>query len=103
MPKTGLETDTNDLYKSDWWRDINSMHRHYGFHDIVHNFSPDMMKKLLEFRVNFLAEELFELKDNIDDPEEVVDACIDLIVVAIGHTRSLRRRHRQGLGRGSQG
>jgi len=38
----------------------------------------------LEFRVKFLKEELTELEDNLDNPEEIVDALIDLCVVAIG-------------------
>lgn len=73
-----------DSIKTKWWTDIHYMHHHYGFHDTVKDFDADKLKTLLQFRVDFLAEELDELKANLDNPEEIVDACIDLIVVAIG-------------------
>lgn len=67
-----------------WVADIEEMHDYYGVHEVVDSFDQEMRKKLLEFRVNFLKEELTELEENIDNPEEVVDALIDLCVVAIG-------------------
>jgi predicted HAD superfamily Cof-like phosphohydrolase len=44
------------------------------------------MRKYLEFRINFLEEELTETRNAFDnnDPEEVVDGLIDLCVIAIG-------------------
>lgn len=69
---------------TNWVGDIASMHRHYKVHDVVDDFDSDHLTKLLKFRVDFLEEELTELKDNIGNPEEVVDALIDLCVVAIG-------------------
>jgi len=60
------------------------MHKHYGVHPVVESMDADTLKKFLEFRVNFLQEELDELKANKDNPEEIVDALIDLCVVAIG-------------------
>lgn len=67
-----------------WVWDIEDMHRKYGVNEKVREFDAEKLKKFLEFRVKFLEEELNELKDNIDNPEEVVDALIDLCVVAIG-------------------
>jgi len=67
-----------------WVWDIEDMHRKYGVNQKVREFDAEKLKKFLEFRVKFLEEELNELKDNIDNPEEVVDALIDLCVVAIG-------------------
>lgn len=68
----------------DWVKDIWNMHKHYGVHPVVDKMDPETLKKFLEFRINFLQEELDELKANKDNPEEIVDALIDLCVVAIG-------------------
>ena len=67
----------------DWLSDINYMHDYYGFHEAVDNLNPEMMKKYLEFRVKFLQEGLDELKD-AKTTDDVVDALIDLCVVAVG-------------------
>lgn len=66
-----------------WVADIAEMHRKYGVKEAVANFDKEKFQKFLEFRINFLQEELDELKaaQNADD---VVDALIDLCVVAIG-------------------
>jgi predicted HAD superfamily Cof-like phosphohydrolase len=72
--------------RSDWVKDINDMHVKYGVHEWVKN-NPDKLKKYLEFRINFLQEELDETQQAAfiyDDPEEIVDGLIDLCVVAIG-------------------
>lgn len=68
---------------TNWVKDIRDMHHHYGFREAVATLSPADMKVLLEFRKNFLKEELNEL-DDAQSPEDAVDALIDLIVVAIG-------------------
>jgi fructose-1,6-bisphosphatase/inositol monophosphatase family enzyme len=68
----------------DWVQDIEDMHTKYGVNEKVRIFDKEKLKQFLEFRVRFLEEELTELKENIDNPEEVVDALIDLCVVAIG-------------------
>ena len=69
---------------ADWCSDIENMHTKYGVNEKIRTFDKEKLKQFLEFRVAFLEEELNELKDNIDNPEEVVDALIDLCVVAIG-------------------
>lgn len=68
----------------DWAADIWRMHKHYGVHPVIDKMDADTLKKFLEFRINFLQEELDELKSNKHNPEEIVDALIDLCVVAIG-------------------
>jgi predicted HAD superfamily Cof-like phosphohydrolase len=71
---------------ADWVKDINDMHVKYGVHEWVKN-NPDKLKKYLEFRINFLQEELDETQQAAfiyEDPEEIVDGLIDLCVVAIG-------------------
>lgn len=68
----------------DWVQDIHDMHAHYGMHESFANFDDEKKKLFLEFRAKFLQEELTELFDNMNNPEEVVDALIDLCVVAIG-------------------
>lgn len=65
---------------SDVAKDLNDMHRKFGFHD--HKFDA----KKLHHRVNFLKEEhgeLIEAYEN-NDPEKFIDAIIDSIVVGIG-------------------
>ncbi len=68
----------------DWVEDINRMHNYYDMHSKFDSFDDEKKKKFLEFRINFLQEELDELKNNTNNPEEIVDALIDLCVVAIG-------------------
>ena len=71
---------------NDWVKDINDMHVKYGVDEWVKN-NPDKPKKYLEFRINFLQEELDETQQAAffyEDPEEIVDGLIDLCVVAIG-------------------
>lgn len=69
---------------TNWVADINAMHEHYGLHERFKSFTEEEKRLFLEFRANFLQEELDELKSNMQNPEEVVDALIDLCVVAIG-------------------
>lgn len=73
---------------ANWVKDIYDMHAKYGVHAAVENFDKEKMRKFLEFRLNFLEEELTETKTaasgDVIDAEEVVDGLIDLCVVAIG-------------------
>lgn len=70
--------------------DIREMHRKYDVDGWVarHEAEPDMesLKKLLAFRVSMLEEEFNETKDALaaEDPEEIVDGLIDIIVIALG-------------------
>lgn len=66
-----------------WVADIAEMHRKYGVKEAVANFDKEKFQKFLEFRINFLQEELDELK-TAQNADDVVDALIDLCVVAIG-------------------
>jgi hypothetical protein len=69
----------------DWVKDISDMHEKYGVKPVVEKFDANKLATYLQFRVNFLQEELDELKHSSqDDPSEIVDALIDLCVVAIG-------------------
>lgn len=67
----------------DWVKDINDMHKHYGFHNAVGRLTAEQLLKYFEFRIKFLEEELNELK-SATTPDEAIDALIDLCVVAIG-------------------
>lgn len=73
---------------NDWAKDIHDMHAHYNVHEWIeqNRDNPDILRKLVEFRLNFLGEELLEARKalTVDNPEEIVDAMIDLCVVAIG-------------------
>lgn len=66
-----------------WWLDNYEMHDKFGFHEAVGKMDAEMLKKMLVFRLKFLQEELDEAK-NADSAEDIVDAMIDLCVVAIG-------------------
>jgi predicted HAD superfamily Cof-like phosphohydrolase len=74
---------------NNWVKDIAEMHTKYGTNKAVRSMSKSQLKSFLKFRVDFLQEELDEMKEAsangmpIDAPE-VVDALIDLCVVAIG-------------------
>jgi len=69
----------------DWVKDIHVMQAKYLTRQWVET-NPDKLKEFLEFRVDFLKEELMETKKATteNDPEEIVDGLIDLCVVAIG-------------------
>ena len=72
-------------YRSTYWpADIKNMHTKFGVNEKVREFDAEKLRKFLDFRIKFLEEELTELKDNQNNPEEIVDALIDLCVVAIG-------------------
>lgn len=66
-----------------WWADISDMHYKYGFHDSVGDMDPDTLKQMLKFRLDFIQEELNEAKD-AKSAEDIVDALIDICVVAVG-------------------
>ena len=63
--------------------DIKKMHAKFGVTEAMGKLSKAKRAEFLRFRVAFLEEELTELRDNSNNPEEVVDALIDLTVVAI--------------------
>ena len=73
---------------NDWVKDINEMQYKYGVHKWIHDNrnNPDQLKRYLEFRIDFLQEELSETEAALVgmDAEEIVDGLIDLCVVAIG-------------------
>jgi hypothetical protein len=66
-----------------WSMDINSMHARFGMVAGVDDMTQEVLAEFFEFRKRFLREELAELED-AEEPEDVVDALIDLCVVAIG-------------------
>ena len=74
----------------DWVQDINDMHAKFGVHkwvtEQVQFGEKEKMQEFLKFRLRFLQEELGEMSKACDEknPEEIVDALIDLCVVAIG-------------------
>jgi predicted HAD superfamily Cof-like phosphohydrolase len=72
----------------DWVKDIAEMQYKYGVKTwmLENQDDKEKMRKYLEFRINFLREELDETQKAFaeSDPEEIVDGLIDLCVVAIG-------------------
>ena len=71
---------------SNWVQDIHDMHTKYGVREVTQRLGANHLAEYLDFRIRFLQEELDEMKMAAKDgnPEEIVDALIDLCVVAIG-------------------
>jgi len=72
-------------------KDIHDMHQKFGVHDWVvkqkNEQNYDALKMFLNFRMDFIDEEYKETLKAIysdQDPEEIVDGLIDIIVVALG-------------------
>jgi hypothetical protein len=66
-----------------WVRNIADMHTKFGVNPVIRNLDKEKLAAFLEFRIKFLQEELTEMKD-AKTADDVVDALIDLCVVAIG-------------------
>jgi predicted HAD superfamily Cof-like phosphohydrolase len=66
-----------------WHEDVAEMHDRFGFADAVAAMDARTLTEYLRFRIRFLEEELTELRGSTT-PGEVVDALVDLCVVAIG-------------------
>lgn len=79
------------VYPTDQWHhNIESMHEKFGVHTWIEEQlaykNYNNLKKFMDFRLNFLKEELNETEKAITegDAKEIVDGLIDLCVVAIG-------------------
>lgn len=72
-----------------WVEDIAAMHNKFGVNEVVDKFDQEKLRAFLKFRIDFLQEELDEMKKAYEDGgpaagDDTVDALIDLCVVAIG-------------------
>ena len=78
-----------------WIADMQLMHQKFGVNPVVRTFDKAKSRAFLEFRIAFLQEELDEMSKALVDfdtgkisavqaADDVVDAAIDLCVVAIG-------------------
>lgn len=78
-----MSNNTNQFkFGLSWPADVRQMHAHFKVYDVVNKFDEEKLRKFLEFRANFLQEELDELKE-AKTADDVVDALIDLCVIAI--------------------
>lgn len=79
----------------DWVKDISDMHTKFGVNPVVRNMDKEKLQAFLKFRIDFLQEELDEMRsayvgfqtgkvDSVKASDDTVDALIDLCVVAIG-------------------
>lgn len=66
--------------------DIKKLNRYYKIYRFISKASDNEKLHYLEFRAKFIQEELTELFEAINNEEadEVVDAFIDIIVIALG-------------------
>ena len=72
------------MIQRNWVSDVEELHRKFG--DLpakVSAMDPSVRAEFLDFRMRFLAEELEEMRTAVP-AEDVVDALVDLCVVAIG-------------------
>ena len=79
-----MEKKENNM--TNWVKDINLLHDKFGVYDVVEAMDKEKLYQMLLFKKRFLDEELAELQTAIEEkkPENIVDALIDLCVVAIG-------------------
>jgi predicted HAD superfamily Cof-like phosphohydrolase len=75
--------DGQGLAPTLWPQDIAEMHGKFGVNEAVRNLDKEKLAKFLKFRIDFLQEELNEMV-YAKSADDVVDALIDLCVVAIG-------------------
>lgn len=86
----GQPTQLNELTltteHTDWITDIAEMHTKFGVNTIIRTFDQDKLRTFLQFRIDFLQEELDEMIEAFEEgvPEDIVDSLVDLCVVAIG-------------------
>lgn len=89
-----------EVNKSHWDNDIHTMHTKFKVREVIATLPRDKLLTFLKFRLDFLQEELNEarsafealeadtggLQENakVEYADEIVDAMIDLCVVAIG-------------------
>jgi predicted HAD superfamily Cof-like phosphohydrolase len=66
-----------------WVKDICDMHKKFGVNPVIRSLDEQKLYSFLEFRIKFLEEELNEMK-SAKEVDDIVDALIDLCVVAIG-------------------
>lgn len=66
--------------------DIKDLIIHFAVDKFMDKATPVQKSDFLQFRANFIEEELSELYQSINEnnKEEIVDALIDIIVVALG-------------------
>lgn len=71
------------INKSAWVENIEQMHTKFGVNPVIRTLDKDKLAAFLQFRIDFLQEELDEMS-SAKNADDVVDALIDLCVVAIG-------------------
>lgn len=85
----------SDHVNSKWVGDIAGMHTKFGVNKVLRQLDRDKLEAFLKFRIDFLQEELDEMRGALVDyqagkveglkaADDTVDALIDLCVVAIG-------------------
>lgn len=79
----------SEFVGSKWVRDIADMHTKFGVNEVLRTLDQDKLRAFLKFRIDFLQEELDEMKKAYEEggenaADDTVDALIDLCVVAIG-------------------
>lgn len=72
--------------RGDWAADMAIIHSRFKVNETIQALDSETLREYLQFRVDFLEEELTELRDAIAEgsADDVVDSLTDLVVVAIG-------------------
>ena len=65
-------------------KDMSEFYNKFEMNKVVKGMSKQELRDFLEFRIDLLVEEYTELVSNPNNPEEIVDALIDIVVVALG-------------------
>ena len=78
--------------EGDWVADMHAMHAKFGVPEALAKLDDDKLRTFLKFRIDFLQEELNELKATMEEDyknpgsraDDAVDALVDLTVISIG-------------------
>lgn len=87
-----LNVNEDFTIQGDWVKDIAEMHTKFGVNPVIRTLDKEKLTAFLKFRIDFLQEELNEMKAALEPDyakpasraDDTVDALIDLCVVAIG-------------------
>jgi predicted HAD superfamily Cof-like phosphohydrolase len=74
------------MTRKSWPQDVTELHEKFGHSAVVQQMTDEQLRAFLQFRLNFLAEELDEIRRAVvaGEADGVVDGIVDLCVVGVG-------------------